>query len=123
MGRRRSAGDDIVFKALAHPRRRRIIERLHRSPGQTLKDLCRNEALTRQAFTQHVDVLAEAGLIVTRWMGREKLHYLNAIPLEEVYRSWIAQFASGSSQALVDLRTQLEERGAPVKKHIKKQQQ
>lgn len=83
---------DAVFKALADPSRRELLDRLHANNGQTLSELCRDLGMTRQAVTKHLAVLEAANLVVTVWRGREKLHYLNPVPIHEIYERWIGKF-------------------------------
>ena len=80
---------DKVFKALADPTRRRLLDLLHRENGQTLSALCEHMDMTRQAVTQHLQQLEVANLVAVVWQGREKLHYLNAVPLHEIHARWI----------------------------------
>ena len=77
---------DLIFKALADQNRRRMLDRLHDEPGLTLTELVRDLSMTRQSASRHVSILESAGLIVTYWSGREKLHYLNPIPVVEITR-------------------------------------
>ena len=98
-----------VFKALADPTRRRLLDRLHADNGQTLNALCEDLAITRQGITQHLEVLEAAGLVTTIRRGREKLHYLNPVPLHEVYERWIAKFEQPDLEALSGLKHQLEQ--------------
>ncbi len=97
-----------VFKALADPTRRRLLDRLHADNGQTLRGLCEDLAITRQGITQHLEVLQAAGLVTTVKQGREKLHYLNPVPLHEIYERWIAKFEQPDLKALSGLKRQLE---------------
>ena len=97
-----------VFKALADPTRRRLLDLLHRENGQTLSALCADMDMTRQAVTQHLQLLEEANLVVTVWRGREKLHYLNPVPLHEIHERWIGKFERARLGALRDLRKKLE---------------
>jgi uncharacterized protein YndB with AHSA1/START domain/DNA-binding transcriptional ArsR family regulator len=97
-----------VFKALADPTRRRLLDRLHADNGQTLRALCEDLAITRQGITQHLEVLQAAGLVTTVKQGREKLHYLNPVPLHEIYERWIAKFEQPDLKALSGLKRQLE---------------
>src|ERR1700704_6716220 len=83
---------DKVFKALADPTRRRLLDLLHRENGQTLTALCEHMDMTRQAVTQHLQQLEEANLVAVVWQGREKLHYLNPVPLHEIHERWIKKF-------------------------------
>lgn len=100
---------DKVFKALADPGRRRLLDLLHKDNGQTLGALCEHMDMTRQAVTQHLQILEDANLVVVQWQGREKLHYLNPVPLQEVYERWVAKFERGRLRALHDLKRALEQ--------------
>ena len=100
---------DLVFKALADSDRRRILDRLRVRGGLTLIELCDGIEMTRQGVTQHIDLLEEAGLVVTRRQGREKLHYLNPVPIHEIAERWIRPFERSRLEALRDLKAQLEE--------------
>ena len=99
---------DKVFKALADPTRRRLLDLLHRENGQTLVALCEHMAMTRQGVTQHLQVLEDANLVVIVRRGREKLHYLNPVPLHEIYERWIEKFERSRLGALRDLKKRLE---------------
>jgi DNA-binding transcriptional ArsR family regulator len=99
---------DRVFKALADPTRRRLLDLLHRESGQTLSALCEHMDMTRQAVTQHLQLLEEANLVAIVWQGREKLHYLNPVPLHEMYERWIAKFERSRLSALHNLKKRLE---------------
>ena len=99
---------DKVFKALADPTRRRLLDQLHAENGQTLSALCEHMAMTRQAVTQHLQLLEEANLVTIVWQGREKLHYLNPVPLHEVYARWIEKFEHSRLGVLRKLKKQLE---------------
>ena len=98
----------LVFKALADPTRRRLLDRLHADNGQTLTALCRDLAITRQGITQHIAVLEAAGLVSAVRRGREKLHYLNPVPLHEIHERWIARFEVPELTALSGLKRGLE---------------
>ena len=98
-----------VFKALADPTRRRLLDQLHRDNGQTLTALCEQMDMTRQAVTQHLQQLEDANLVVIVWQGREKLHYLNPVPLYEIQERWIGKFERNRLGALRDLKKKLEE--------------
>src|SRR4051794_36074739 len=100
---------DHLFKALADPARRQLLDRLHAQNGQTLGQLCQNLAMTRQAVTKHLKLLERANLVVVAWRGREKLHYLNPVPILEIADRWIGKFERGRLRALADLKKQLEE--------------
>ena len=99
---------DKVFKALADPTRRRLLDLLHSESGQTLGALCAHMEMTRQAVTQHLQLLEEANLVAVVWQGREKLHYLNAVPLHEIYARWIEKFEHSRLGALRNLKKRLE---------------
>jgi DNA-binding transcriptional ArsR family regulator len=99
---------DKVFKALADPGRRLLLDRLHAENGQTLGRLCEPLDMTRQAVTKHLAVLEEASLVVVIWRGREKLHYLNPVPLHEIAERWIGKFERGRLRVLAELKRQLE---------------
>jgi len=100
---------DAVFKALADPSRRKLLDELHTNNGQTLSQLCEHLDMTRQAVTKHLLLLEEANLVATVWRGREKLHFLNPVPLHEIYERWIAKYERHRLQALSDLKKGLEE--------------
>ena len=99
---------DKVFKALADPGRRCLLDLLHRENGQTLTALCEHMNMTRQAVTQHLQQLEEANLVAIVWQGREKLHFLNPVPLHEIHERWIEKFERGRLGALGDLKKKLE---------------
>jgi len=94
---------DLLFKALADPGRRKLMDRLHANDGQTLGELCRHLDMTRQGVTQHLAVLEAANLVAVQWRGREKLHFLNPVPLQEIYDRWICKFEKLRLKALRDL--------------------
>lgn len=99
---------DDVFKALADPSRRKLLDLLHENSGQTLANLCTHLDMTRQAVTKHLNILEHANLIATVWHGREKLHYLNPVPIHEIYERWISKYERHRLQALSDLKKHLE---------------
>ena len=99
---------DEVFKALADPSRRRLLDELFEDNGQTLGDLCKHLDMTRQAVTKHLVILEEANLVATVWRGREKLHYLNPVPIHEISERWIGKYERHRLQALSDLKKDLE---------------
>jgi DNA-binding transcriptional ArsR family regulator len=99
---------DPVFKALADRTRRKLLDRLNQRNGQTLTELSTHLEMTRQAVTQHLAVLESAHLVVTRWRGREKLHFLNPVPLQEIYDRWIATFERSRVRALRELKERIE---------------
>ena len=100
---------DALFKALADPSRRRLLDLLHAHDGRTLNELCEHLDMTRQGVTQHLGVLESANLVVTVRRGREKLHFLNPVPLQEIYERWIAKFEKPRLKALSALKRRLEE--------------
>jgi DNA-binding transcriptional ArsR family regulator len=101
---------DEVFKALADGSRREILDRLRERSGLTLSELCEGHDMTRQAVTKHLVLLEAANLVVTRKQGREKLHYLNPVPIHEIYVRWIGRFEQGRLDALHNLKQALKEK-------------
>ncbi|MEO8040441.1 MAG: helix-turn-helix domain-containing protein [Betaproteobacteria bacterium] len=99
---------DKVFKALADPSRRALLDRLHAKNGQTLTELCDGLDMTRQAVTQHLGLLEQANLISVQWQGREKLHYFNPVPIHQIYERWIRKFEEQRLAALHSLKSKLE---------------
>jgi DNA-binding transcriptional ArsR family regulator len=99
---------DLLFKALADPTRRKLLDLLHTHDGRTLNELCEHLDMTRQGVTQHLAVLEAANLVATMRRGREKLHFLNPIPLQEIYDRWIAKFEKPRLKALSNLKKRLE---------------
>ena len=99
---------EVLFKALADASRRKLLDLLHAHDGRTLNDLCEYLDMTRQGVTQHLDLLVAANLVATVRRGREKLHFLNPVPLQEIYERWIAKFEKPRLKALSDLKRQLE---------------
>jgi DNA-binding transcriptional ArsR family regulator len=99
---------DVVFKALADPSRRKLLDALRKENGQTLGELCKHLEMTRQAVTKHLVLLEKANLIAVVWRGREKLHYLNPMPLHEIYERWIGKYERHRLQALSDLKKGVE---------------
>jgi uncharacterized protein YndB with AHSA1/START domain/DNA-binding transcriptional ArsR family regulator len=101
---------DEVFRALADPSRRRLLDRLNESNGQTLRELCAGlDTMTRQSVSKHLAVLEDAGLVTTVRRGREKLHYLNTAPLSDIAERWISRYDRQRVDALADLKKALEE--------------
>jgi DNA-binding transcriptional ArsR family regulator len=100
---------DAVFKALGDPGRRKLLDELRKKNGQTLGELCQHLDMTRQAVTKHLVLLEKANLIATVWRGREKLHYLNPMPLHEIYERWIGKYERHRLQALSDVKKGLEQ--------------
>jgi DNA-binding transcriptional ArsR family regulator len=100
---------DAVFKALADESRRALLDQLHKNNGQTLGELCEHLDMTRQAVTKHLLLLEAANLVVVVWRGREKLHYLNPVPIHEISERWIGKYERHRLQALSNLKKSLEE--------------
>jgi DNA-binding transcriptional ArsR family regulator len=103
-----SSDPDPVFKALADRSRRLLLDRLRAQNGQTLGRLCSDLAMSRQAASKHLKILEAANLVVTRRQGREKLHFLNPVPIHEIASRWIEPFEHQRLKALSDLKQQLE---------------
>ena len=99
---------DTLFKALADPSRRRLLDLLHANDGRTLSELSECLDMTRQGVTQHLDLLEAANLVATMRRGREKLHFLNPVPLQEIYERWIAKFEKPRLKAISELKKRLE---------------
>jgi DNA-binding transcriptional ArsR family regulator len=100
--------DDAVFRALADKARRQLLDRLHARNGQTLSQLCDGAEMTRQAVSKHLAVLEQASLVVCRREGREKLHFINTVPLNALARRWMSKFDEHMTQGLTALRDHLE---------------
>src|SRR5438874_12764196 len=98
-----------VFKALADPNRRALLDQLHLHNGQTLNQLCRHLHMTRQGVTKHLGLLINADLVVPLWRGREKLHYLNPTPLKQISERWIDKHKAACLRALTDLTNGLDD--------------
>ncbi len=101
---------DQVFKALADTSRRELLDRLRADNGQTLNELCARLDMTRQAVSKHLGILEEANLVATVKQGREKLHYLNPVPIHDIAERWIGKFERHRLQALSELRKAVEAR-------------
>lgn len=101
-------GMDKVFKALASPARRRLLDALRVQNGQTLGELCSHLDMTRQAVTQHLSRMEGANLVATIRRGREKLHYLNPVPVQEIYERWIVKYERQQLDALRELKKRAE---------------
>ena len=101
--------DDLVFRALADPTRRLLLDRLFERDGRTLTELESELEMTRFGVMKHLRVLEEAGLVVTRKAGRSKLHYLNPVPIRLIHDRWIDKYTERHVSALAELKTQLEE--------------
>jgi DNA-binding transcriptional ArsR family regulator len=100
---------DEVFKALADPTRRGLLDRLFERDGQTLGELEEGVSMTRFGVMKHLKVLEEAGLLTTRKRGRKKLHFLNPVPIRLVYERWVSKYAEPWASALSELKTEIEE--------------
>ena len=99
---------DALFKALADPSRRRLLDLLHAHDGRTLNELCEHLEMSRQGVTQHLAQLEAANLIATERRGREKLHFLNPVPIRLIHNRWIDKFTERQASALADLKAELE---------------
>jgi DNA-binding transcriptional ArsR family regulator len=102
--------DDKVFKALADPTRRHLLDLLFARDGQTLTELESGLAMTRFGVMKHLKLLEEAGLVVSRKVGRSRVHHLNPVPIREIHDRWIDKYTETRASALADLKRQLEER-------------
>src|SRR5450755_3184334 len=100
--------DDAVFRALADASRRRLLDRLHEDNGQTLGELCSGLDMTRQAVTKHLSILEAAHLVSCKRQGREKLHFINPVPINEIAERWIGKFERPRLNALLELKKTLE---------------
>ena len=100
--------DDAVFRALADPARRELLDRLHAQDGQTLGALCVGMAMTRQAVSKHLAILEAANLVATLKDGRRKLHFLNPMPIQAIADRWIGKYRQGPAQALANLKHNIE---------------
>jgi len=100
--------DDAVFRALADASRRQLLDRLHRRNGQTLGELCQGLDMTRQAVAKHLAILEEANLVSWERQGREKLHFINPVPINQIAERWIGKFERPRLAALAKLKRTLE---------------
>ncbi|MGF9911493.1 metalloregulator ArsR/SmtB family transcription factor [Paenibacillus ehimensis] len=100
--------ENEIFKALADPSRRTLLDLLHASDGRTLNELCTPLQMSRFGVMKHLNILEEAGLITTRKVGREKLHYLNAVPIRQIYDRWVSKYAEPWAIELTSLKSELE---------------
>ena len=100
---------DPVFKALADPVRRALLDSLRERGGQTLSELCLGHAMSRQAVTKHLHILEAANLVASERRGRERLHHLNPVPIQEIADRWIGKFQRAPLRALADLKQALED--------------
>lgn len=103
-----SSDDDLVFRALADRSRRELLDRLFRREGQTLGELCKGLAMTRPAVAKHLKILEDANLVAIEWHGREKRHFLNPVPINQITERWIGKFERPLLRALSDLKERLE---------------
>jgi DNA-binding transcriptional ArsR family regulator len=101
---------DAVFKALADKSRRRLLDALYGKSGQTLNELCGHLSMSRQAVTKHLLLLEKANLVTVAWHGREKLHYLNSVPIHQIYDRWMSKYDRHHAEALGELKKSLEGR-------------
>ena len=101
--------DDLVFRALADPTRRHLLDRLYERDGRTLTELESEVEMTRFGVMKHLRLLEEAGLVVTRREGRQKLHYLNPVPIRLIHDRWIDKYRERQVSALADLKSELED--------------
>jgi DNA-binding transcriptional ArsR family regulator len=101
--------DDAVFRALADASRRQLLDRLHQDNGQTLQQLCRGLAMSRQAVTKHLAILESANLVASRRQGRKKLHFINPVPINDIAERWIGKFERPRLAALAELKQRLED--------------
>ncbi|HTP57656.1 MAG TPA: helix-turn-helix domain-containing protein [Spirochaetia bacterium] len=99
---------DKVFSALASASRRKLLDALYKKNGQTLLELCANLRMSRQAASKHLAILEKAELVITLWQGREKMHYLNPVPLQVISERWIRKFEQKRLEAIALLKTALE---------------
>jgi DNA-binding transcriptional ArsR family regulator len=97
-----------VFSALADETRRALLDRLFAKNGQSLNDLCENIKMSRQAVAKHLRILEAANLVSVHWQGREKLHYLNPVPLGDIVHRWVGKFEDARVEALTDFKEQIE---------------
>jgi DNA-binding transcriptional ArsR family regulator len=101
-------GMEKVFKALADSGRRCLLDQLHQHNGQTLSELCKHLVMSRQAVAKHLKLLEGANLVATVWRGREKLHYLNPVPIQEIADRWIGKYERDRLKRLAELKKKLE---------------
>ena len=99
---------DRIFSALASASRRKLLDALYKRNGQTLLQLCANLSMSRQAASKHLAILEKGDLVLTLWQGREKMHYLNPVPLQAIYERWIRKFEQKRLEAVALLKTALE---------------
>lgn len=99
---------DLVFKALADATRREMLDKLLEQPGLTLGELIAGSEMRRQSASKHVQILEAAGLIVAEWQGREKKHFLNPVPIQEITRRWVDKYSESRTEAILNLKAALE---------------
>ena len=99
---------DAVFRAMADKTRRRLLDRLRARNGQTMSELCSNARMTRQAVAKHLTILEDANLVAVKWEGREKRHFLNPVPINEIAERWIGKYDLPRVSALADLKREME---------------
>lgn len=104
----KTADEDLLFKALADPSRRQLLDLLYAHDGRNLNALCEHLDMSRQGVTQHLTLLEAANLVTVVWQGREKLHFLNPVPLQTIYARWIGKFEKPRLKALHHLKQSLE---------------
>jgi DNA-binding transcriptional ArsR family regulator len=112
--------EDLVFKALGDSSRRFLLDLLHKRDGQTLGELEWELEMTRFGVMKHLKLLEEAGLVITRWRGREKLHFLNAVPIRLIHDRWIDKYREHEVSALADLKQSIEKNTESRKWQAKK---
>ena len=105
------ADDNDVFRALADPSRRQLLDQLREDDGQSLASLCDSADMSRQAVSKHLRILENANLITTRMAGRQKLHFLNAVPIQQIAQRWLSRFSQHQASELIRLKSELEETG------------
>lgn len=108
---------DAVFKAIADPTRRALLDQLCARNGQTLGQLCRHLAMTRQGTTKHLQLLHQANLVVHVWRGRQKFHFINPVPLKEISETWLEKYPTRIPRALRELENALEPGGPHSPNH------
>ncbi len=99
---------DLIFKALADATRREMLDRLLEQPGLTLGELIAGTEMRRQSASKHVQILEAAGLVTTEWQGREKKHFLNPVPIQEISRRWVDKYSEARTEAILNLKQSLE---------------
>lgn len=100
--------ENLIFKALADPTRRKLLDRLFEKNGQSLSELCQDIGMARQSISQHIDILIEANFLSIKWEGRNKLHFLNPVPIHQIYERWIKVEQRYHLSALEALKSRIE---------------